>query len=89
MEVETDDGAWAIPPYSGVCGFPLANPTACGCRCEYAQPLHRAGCRAAPADHCEALVISPLLHQLLLASADMPALYDEDGRDGALAQLLR
>ena len=30
----------------------------------------------------------PLLHQLLLASADMPALYDEDGRDGALAQLL-
>ena len=31
MEVETDDGAWAIPPYSGV-WIPLANPTACGCR---------------------------------------------------------
>ena len=86
MEVETDDGAWAIPPYSGV-WIPLANPTACGCRCEYAQPLHRAGC-AAPGRPLRGAGYFPLLHQLLLASADMPALYDEDGRDGALAQLL-
>ena len=69
------DSRWQTPPRADA-------------GCEYAQPLHRAGCRARPADHCEALVISPLLHQLLLASADMPALYDEDGRDGALAQLL-
>ena len=31
MEVETDDGAWAIPPYSGV-WIPAGKPTACGCR---------------------------------------------------------
>ena len=57
MEVETDDGAWAIPPYSGV-WIPAGKPHRVRMQgCEYAQPLHRAGCRA-PADHCEALVIS-------------------------------
>jgi|GEM_PF-3664600 len=33
------------------------------------------------------LVVTPLLH-LLLASAHIPALYNENGRDGALAQRL-
>ena len=31
MEVETDDGAWTIPPYSA-CGFRPASRTACACR---------------------------------------------------------
>lgn len=88
MEVETDDGAWAIPPYSGV-WIPAGKPhrvrmQGVSTRSLYIEPA----AAPRPADHCEALVISPLLHQLLLASADMPALYDEDGRDGALAQLL-
>lgn len=88
MEVETDDGAWAIPPYSGV-WIPAGKRhrvrmQGVSTRSLYIEPA----AAPRPADHCEALVISPLLHQLLLASADMPALYDEDGRDGALAQLL-
>jgi AraC-like DNA-binding protein len=33
-------------------------------------------------------VVSPLLHQLLLSCADLPALYDEQGRDSALVQLV-
>ena len=73
---------------TAACGFPLANPTACGCRVSTRSLYIEPAAAPRPADHCEALVISPLLHQLLLASADMPALYDEDGRDGALAQLL-
>ena len=88
MEVETDDGAWAIPLYSGV-WIPAGKPhrvrmQGVSTRSLYIEPT----AAPRPADRCEALVISPLLHQLLLASVDMPALYDEDGRDGALAQLL-
>ncbi|MEF9963958.1 MAG: helix-turn-helix transcriptional regulator [Comamonas sp.] len=88
MEVETDDGAWVIPPYSGV-WIPAGKPhrvrmQGVSTRSLYIEPA------AAPREgsHCEALVISPLLHQLLLASMAIPALYDEQGRDGALAQLL-
>lgn len=88
MEVETDDGAWVIPPYSGV-WIPAGKRhrvrmQGVSTRSLYIEPV------AAPRSsaHCETLVITPLLHQLLLASLAMPAFYDEQGRDGALAQLL-
>ena len=88
MEVETDDGAWVIPPYSGV-WIPAGKRhrvrmQGVSTRSLYIEPdaVPRAGAL------CEALVVTPLLHQLLLASLSMPALYDEQGRDGALAQLL-
>ncbi|TDS83917.1 helix-turn-helix transcriptional regulator [Comamonas sp. JUb58] len=88
MEVETDDGAWVIPPFSGV-WIPAGKQhkvlmQGVSTRSLYIEPA------AAPreGEHCEALVVSPLLHQLLLASIALPALYDEQGRDGALAQLL-
>jgi AraC-like DNA-binding protein len=88
MEVETEDGAWTIPPYSGV-WIPAGQPhqvrmQGVSTRSLYIEPAQapRGGAR------CEALVVSPLLHQLLLASAELPALYDEEGRDGALAQLI-
>lgn len=88
MEVQTDDGAWAIPPYSGV-WIPAGKRHrvlmhGVSTRSLYIEPA------AAPrrTEHCEALVVTPLLHQLLLASADIPALHDEAGRDGALIQLL-
>ena len=88
MEVETDDGAWVIPPYSGV-WIPAGQRhqvrmQGVSTRSLYITP------ETAPrtGNHCEVLVISPLLHQLLLASLDLPAQYDEQGRDGALAQLL-
>ena len=88
MEVETDDGAWVIPPYSGV-WIPAGQRhqvrmQGVSTRSLYITP--EAAPR--PGTQCEALVISPLLHQLLLASLDLPALYDTRGRDGALAQLL-
>ena len=48
--------------------------------------------RAAPSRRgraaCEVVEVSPLLRQLLLAAVDMPAQYDREGRDGALARLL-
>lgn len=89
MEVKTDDGAWTIPPYSGV-WIPAGKPhsvrmhAGVSTRSLYIEPA------AAPRQgmRCEALVVTPLLHQLLLSCADLPALYDEDGRDGALVRLI-
>lgn len=88
MEVETDDGAWTIPPYSGV-WIPASKPHSVrmqgvSTRSLYVEPA----AAPRPGPHCEALVVSPLLHQLLLSCADLPALYDEQGRDGALVQLV-
>lgn len=88
MEVETDDGAWAIPPYSGV-WIPAGKShrvrmQGVSTRSLYIEPTSA----PRPTEHCEALVVTPLLHQLLLASVGIPACYDEDGRDGALVQLL-
>jgi AraC-like DNA-binding protein/mannose-6-phosphate isomerase-like protein (cupin superfamily) len=88
MEVDTDDGTWVVPPYSGV-WIPASRRhrvrmhgvSTCSL---YIEP------EAAPrgADRCEVLMVAPLLHHLLLASADLPAQYDENGRDGALAQFI-
>jgi hypothetical protein len=88
MEVETDDGAWTIPPYSGV-WIPASKPHSVrmqgvSTRSLYVEPA----AAPRPGPHCEALVVSPLLHQLLLSCADLPALYDEQGRDSALVQLV-
>ncbi|WP_104204568.1 AraC family transcriptional regulator [Billgrantia saliphila] len=88
MEVGTDDGAWVVPPYSGV-WIPAGKPhrvrmLGVSTRSLYIEP------EASPRHtrHCEVLIVSPLLHQLLLASAEVPASYDESGRDGALLQLV-
>ena len=88
MEVDTDDGTWRVPPYSGV-WLPAGKRhrvrmNGVSTRSLYIEPV----AAPRPSPGCEVLVVSPLLHHLLLASADMPALYDESGRDGALAQLL-
>lgn len=88
MEVDTDDGTWVVPPYSGV-WVPAGKRhrvrmQGVSTRSVYIEP------EAAPRSSagCEVLSVTPLLHQLLLASAGLPALYDEAGRDGALVQLI-
>lgn len=88
MEVETADGAWVIPPYNGV-WIPAAKPhrvrmRGVSTRSLYIEP--ESVPRTSP--RCEVLTVTPLLHQLLLASADIPALYDDQGRDGALIRLI-
>lgn len=87
MEVETDDGAWVIPPYSGV-WIPagkrhqvlMRGVSTRSLYIEKSVPVRDIG-------QCEALIVSPLLHQLLLASEEIPALYDQQGRDGAILRL--
>lgn len=88
MEVSTDDGAWVVPPYSGV-WIPAGKPhrvrmLGVSTRSLYIEPT------AAPrlAQRCEVLSVNQLLHQLLLVSAEVPASYEEEGRDGALIRLI-
>lgn len=88
MLVGTRDGDWVVPPQRAVWIPPgVAHEVrmqGVSTRSLYIEP--QAAPR--PALHCEALIVGPLLHQLLLASVDIPARYDENGRDGALMQLL-
>ena len=88
MEVETAEGAWVIPPYSAV-WIPAGERhqvrmQGVSTRSLYIEPA----AAPRPSRHCEVLVISPLLHQLLLASKALAANNDTEGRDGALVRLL-
>lgn len=87
MEVGTDDGAWVVPPHSGV-WIPAGQPhrvrmVGVSTRSLYIEPaaVPRAGTQ------CEVLMVSPLLRQLLLEAIDVPALYERGGRDGLLMRL--
>ena len=88
MEVGTDDGAWVVPPHSGV-WIPAGKPhrvkmvgvSTCSL---YIEPATAP--RGGP--QCEVLSVSPLLRQLLIEAIDVPALYDESGRDGVLMSLV-
>ena len=88
MEVQTQDGSWVIPPGSGV-WIPAGKPHQVLMRgvstrslyIEPAQPVR-------DTSQCQALVVSPLLHHLLLATAHVPALYETHGRDWHLIQLV-
>lgn len=88
MEVATDDGAWVIPPYSGV-WIPAGKPHSVRMQGVSTRSLYIEPAAAPrPGLHCEALVVTPLLHHLLLSCAELPARYDERGRDGALVRLV-
>ncbi len=73
MKVETDDGQWLVPPFSGV-WIPANKPhrvwmPGVSTHSLYIEPQDapRAGVR------CEVLQVSPLLHQLLLAALPVAA----------------
>lgn len=88
MEVSTDDGAWVVPPHSGV-WIPAGKPhrvrmVGVSTRSLYIEPgsVPRGG------GLCEVLTVSLLLRQLLLAACEVPAEYELAGRDGSLMKLL-
>ena len=87
MEVETDDGAWTIPPYSGV-WIPASKPHSVRMQGVSTRSLYIEPAAAPPGCALRGPGRHPLLHQLLLSCADLPALYDEAGRDGALVTLV-
>lgn len=88
MHVTTRDGNWVVPPQRAV-WIPAGvthqvRMLGVSTRSAYIEP----GVLRARGQACEVIEVSPLLRQLLLDAVDMPARYDEAGRDGALAALL-
>ncbi len=87
MLVGTRDGDWVVPPQRAVWIPPgVAHEVrmqGVSTRSLYLEP--GAG---RPGTVCEVVDVSPLLRHLLLEAVEMPARYDEAGRDGALAALL-
>ncbi|UIJ47147.1 helix-turn-helix transcriptional regulator [Sphingomonas cannabina] len=89
VAVSTPDGAWVAPPERGVwipAGMPHAVRMvgAVQTRSVLIEP------EACPARGrtCGVVAVSPLLRQLLVVAAEVPAEYDEDGRDGLVMKLL-
>ncbi len=89
VTLDTPQGAWLAPPERAIwipAGVPHAVKMvgAVSTRSVLIDP--KAAVR--PADRCEVLGVSPLLRSLLVAAADLPAEYDEAGRDGLVMALL-
>ena len=84
MLVLSEDGGWVVPQRA------VWIPAGVTHQVRMLGSARAASSRARRADAraCEVVEVSPLLRQLLLAAVDMPAQYDREGRDGALARLL-
>jgi AraC-like DNA-binding protein/mannose-6-phosphate isomerase-like protein (cupin superfamily) len=89
MRVRTRTEAWIVPPDRAVY-LPAHVEHSIGIRglvtmsTLYIAPRMQDGLPAAPT----VLEVSPLLRELVLALIDEPVLYDEQGRGGALADLI-
>lgn len=89
VAVSTPEGAWVAPPERAV-WIPAGTPHAVRMvgavrtRSVLVQP---AACPTLGRS-CRVVGVSPLLRQLLVAAADIPIEYDEQGRDGMVMQLL-
>lgn len=89
LTVDTDDGAWAAPPERAVWVPPLIPHavTMVGAVSMRSILVDPEACAARGA-HCQVLTVSPLLRSLLFAAAEVPLLYDRNGRDGLVMKLL-
>ncbi|HEY4252092.1 MAG TPA: helix-turn-helix domain-containing protein [Roseomonas sp.] len=89
MLVQTDHGAWMVPPNQGmwIPGGTLHGITMLGrvaTRSVYLEPEAAAGL----SPRCQVLGIAPLLRQLLIEAVDLPADYAPDSRAGRIMALL-
>lgn len=89
MRVRTDTEAWIVPPDRAVY-LPAHVEHSIGIRglvtmsTLYITPRARGGLPLVPT----VLEVSPLLRELILALIDEPVVYDEQGRGGALAEII-
>ncbi|MDR3005182.1 MAG: helix-turn-helix transcriptional regulator [Acidovorax sp.] len=88
MQVQTAQGAWAVPPQQAV-WIPAAVPHQVRMLGVTTRSLYIEPAQAPRADTgCVVLAASALLRQLLAEAVQMPLHYDPAGRDGALVTLL-
>jgi AraC-like DNA-binding protein len=88
VAVSTPHGAWTAPSERGV-WIPGGTPHAVRMVGEVStrSVLIDAQCLEL-GDRCRVIGVAPLLRQLLVAAADIPAEYDAEGRDGLVMALL-
>jgi AraC-like DNA-binding protein len=89
IAVSTPHGAWTAPPERGV-WIPGGTPHSVRMVGEVStrSVLIEPGAAPGLGDRCRVVGVAPLLRQLLVAAAEMPAEYDVDGRDGLVVSLL-
>ena len=89
MAVSTPDGAWVAPPERAV-WIPGGTPHSVrmvGAVQTRSVLIEPEDCRRG-SPSCQVVGVSPLLRQLLMAASELPAEYDEAGRDGLVMKLL-
>ena len=88
MRVDTDNGAWIVPPQRAV-WIPADQSHQVVMRQASTRSLYIDPAVAVrPGLTCEVLQVTPLLRQLLVEAAEAPADYRTGERDGALFDLL-
>ncbi|VVO71145.1 AraC family transcriptional regulator [Pseudomonas fluorescens] len=87
MQVSTHDGNWVVPPQRAVWIPPgmahevlMLGVSTCSA---YIEPA-----AVDLGDRCQVISVSPLMQHLLMEAVEIPLMYDEVGRDGALINLL-
>jgi AraC-like DNA-binding protein len=89
MVARTGDGAWIVPPRHA---FWIPPETVHATEMRAAVAMRTVYIRAAEANAistcCKVISVSPLLREAILALLEEPVLYCENGRGGALAQLI-
>lgn len=88
MQVDTAGGTWTVPTQRAVLIPPETDHQVLmegvSTRSLYIEPVVAPWFPA----RCQVVEVSTLLRELLLAAVDLPAAYDQRGRDGALVDLV-
>lgn len=89
VTVSTTEGTWVAPPERAVwVPANIVHVTRYSSATEMRTVYIGGGSRLALPAQCAVVQVSPLLRELLLAVMKMKVLYDEDGSDGRLVQVL-
>lgn len=89
MRVATDQGIWVVPPQRAV-WVPAGVRHEIGCAGRVAMRTLYIDPMAAPAlpQGCRVVDVPPLLRELILKAVTLPPLYEPDGPDGRLMQVI-
>lgn len=89
MTIRTFDSIWTIPPsYSLWIPAHVEHSVSMDTEVEMRTLYFRPGVVAAPSDDCQVRAVSPLLRELIIRVMTIPPLYDENGREGRLMQVI-
>jgi len=89
MRVQTDRGVWVVPPNRAV-WIPAGteHQIVCSGTVRMRTLFIRPDAAPQAESTCHVVDVPPLLRELILRAVDLPALYDEDGPDGRLMQVI-